>query len=1635
MKVNTIKLRDNKCKPKIKDINQNNKDIKEKKENKKTDATRRYKINIFYIKDYLINIFLIKTIFFLLPYNIIGYKYTNNYISIKLNSIGFQHIISDDYNISQFPPRIYINKKITVLRNKKVLINSINDTIRLEWFNTFPNMSYMFANLENIESVNISNMFSDTYPNNISYMFYNCHNLQNLIITGNKNNYLISDATKMFYNCFSLESLDFSKMNSINEVNTSYFCYNCHNLISFTKIGSDILTNDMRFMFYNCYHLTSINLNFLKISSSTNMSYLFSDCNNIINITWDNENDNLNNLSDMRNMFYNCFSINSISFPFSKKNINISMANMFYNCINLRNIEFKTYVYYPNDIHAMFYNCSSLKYLNLENKIITNYVFDMSYLFYNCSLLDTLMINFSNELTINMEGTFSNCRSLTSLNLTAFYTPNVEIMWNMFKGCNGLLNLDLQNFDTSKVTDMESMFEECINLSHLSLEYFDTSKVQYMNKMFKDCTNLRSLNFKNINVTSVGTMNQMFYNCQNLEYLNLYNIDEKEKDQSIYEILTNTPNNFTFCIKEKENIPNIFEILLNKEESIRDCSENCYEKERISILNKKLCCNFVYRDNCYNKCPGKTQIKEISNICEDFTCTNNEYYDYEQNKCITDIKGYYINDTIAKTIDKCHEDCLECKGKWTNTSSKCTVCNNSDLYIYLGNCVKDCELVSNSRRCKCLNKKCELCSEESLEYDLCETCNKDYYPKENDSSNYKGWINCYKDPENYYLDNKIYKPCFPSCKYCSKKGNYENQFCLSCNENNTYAILMNDSINYLYNCYPKCSYYYYFDENNKYQCTEELKCPDNYNKLIYDERRCVNNCNETEYNKYEFRKVCYKSCPLELSYIFNENDYLCGFSCPFEKPFEKINDQICVSNCTIMERLNKLCITNYIGNKSDKVQDKLMADIQEDIINSFDYKYLNENVSIILEEINNTYEILTTNKKEEDISKNKASIINLGQCETTLKNYYSIDINETLYLLKLDAYREGMKNPKVIYFVYYPLNGLKLEQLDLSLCEGDSFSVYFSTNITLDKDLYNKNSGYYNDICYTYTSEDGTDISLEDRKRLYTENNQSLCEEDCEFVDYDYDEKKAECSCKIKSSTSLVSELKIDKNVLYNFVDIKRMVNFDVMKCFYLIFEKNNNNSKKNIGIYIFIPTFIMYFICIIIFIKKDYFLLKMNIEEIIRVKKILRYLNKNKHNYERELIFLNKLKPEKSLSNFLTNKSIKNNYKHRIIESKNKKNKKNKSIQLKIKGDKIREELYENNNPNNRYNNYIQLDPNYFKETNEDNKENNYENNKNKIVKIKLKIKRKIIKRKIKNIIPFHSSSIQELKEDDYIRKNIKKNSKLSKNIKKKNIKREEDEDSCDDEIDVIYKYKVPISKEEKENIKNILKYNNRELNSMDYSETIQKDHRKFVEYYISLLKSEHMIMTIFDNNDYNSRIIKIFLCFYNFASCYTINGFFFDDSTMHKIYEQKGNYNVLSQLPQIMYSTIISSILNGVLYYFALPEKYIIELKQKTGINNFNSIKNKLLIKLYHKFIIFFILSFSLVFLFWYYIVCFCAVYKNTQYHLLKDSITSFIISLVSPLGICLLSSLLRFISLRKENKCNKIIFGLSNLIQIFN
>ena len=75
----------------------------------------------------------------------------------------------------------------------------------------------------------------------------------------------------------------------------------------------------------------------------------------------------------------------------------------------------------------------------------------------------------------------------------SFDTSNVTDMTGMFSNCQSITSLDLSCFNTSKVTNMTRMFDKCSSLVYLDLSYFHAPSTTTTTNMFKDCDALKTL--------------------------------------------------------------------------------------------------------------------------------------------------------------------------------------------------------------------------------------------------------------------------------------------------------------------------------------------------------------------------------------------------------------------------------------------------------------------------------------------------------------------------------------------------------------------------------------------------------------------------------------------------------------------------------------------------------------------------------------------------------------------------------------------------------------------------------------------------------------------------------------------------------------------------------------------------------------------------------------------------------------------------------------------------------------------------------------------------------------------------------------------------------------------------------------
>ena len=341
------------------------------------------------------------------------------------------------------------------------------------------------------------------------------------------------------------------------------------------------------------------------------------------------------------------------------------------------------------------------------------------------------------------------------------------------------------------------------------------------------------------------------------------------------------------------------------------------------------------------------------------------------------------------------------------------------------------------------------------------------------------------------------------------------------------------------------------------------------------------------------------------------------------------------------------------------------------------------------------------------------------------------------------------------------------------------------------------------------------------------------------------------------------------------------------------------------------------------------------------------------------------------------------------------------------------------------------------------------FQEKKNKIKKSK-KTKKQTPRIKNKNYQQKNNKNYIEIKDNkNYIE--IKGNSRSRNNkiqkLKSKGLIKNNSNNNNINNIDILFNKKTKretasfsLNILERENKKllekslEIIQYNDKELNELSYELALKHDRRTYLLFYLSLLKTKHpFIFSFIYNRDYNAKVIKIDLFIFSFTLYYAVNALFFNDDSMHKIYENNGKYSFIYQLPQIAYSALISGFLNALLKILALSEGNIIEFKNKHDGKNSSELEKKLNKKLFIKFLLFFIISSILLAFFWYYLSMFSAIYINTQIHLIKDTLISFAFSLFYPFLIYLLPGIFRILSLNDKKKSSHILYALNKIFQM--
>ena len=545
-------------------------------------------------------------------------------------------------------------------------------------------ISYMFHNCNSLISLNLLN-FNTSLVLYMSKLFYNCSSLTSINLS-NFNFSLINNIYKMFYNCNSLRSLNLSNFDTSRITDMQELFYNCSSLkvLDLSNFDTSKVTS-MAYMFYNCNSITSLKISSFNTSGITNMYQMFYNCSSLQ--TLDISNFDFSRVDSIQGLFCGCISLSSLKISYFNARNSFSFKNLFYNCFSLTSISFTNSkkIYYIGYTNYMFYNCTSLKEIDLSI-FDTEFVMDMSYMFFNCTSLKALNLSHFESLRVKkMECVFCNCENLEYINLKSFNLELFEIrmydqLLNMFNGVpENIVYCTDEPFYSTKLRNIlkrkKCSVEYCLdNWKEKQKKMILINNTYVCEEQIQITNNINDFN------NSVNTIyiNDIIENT-NLIYLN--NSNTIKESTLTYNNIIDT----TFVINKKVTDT----IFVNNEknndsiESINNDSSNnqfILYSEYITNINSIDTISIYSNITSYNSSVNinsiySTDINEKINYCEE-----KDFFERKCNDCFINILDIYENNITKDIISKYKYDYTNITQNYINNNSVIHYINNDLNY-------------------------------------------------------------------------------------------------------------------------------------------------------------------------------------------------------------------------------------------------------------------------------------------------------------------------------------------------------------------------------------------------------------------------------------------------------------------------------------------------------------------------------------------------------------------------------------------------------------------------------------------------------------------------------------------------------------------------------------------------------------------------------------------------------------------------------------------------------------------------------------------------------------------------------------------------------------------------------------------
>ncbi len=182
---------------------------------------------------------------------------------------------------------------------------------------------------------------------------------------------------------------------------------------------------------------------------------------------------NTSNITSMKYMFYNCFNLTSIDLTDWDTSKVTTMEQMFYNCQQLVSIDGLSNLNLGSLTSlARFAANSSVQSINID--VNNTGTIDVQSMFEgDRSLISATISNLKNITAIN--SMFSQCANLETVNMTSCtLSSNCRYLTGMFYNCSSLTTLDLSWIIASQqFYSTDNMFNGCVNLRHIDIRNWE----------------------------------------------------------------------------------------------------------------------------------------------------------------------------------------------------------------------------------------------------------------------------------------------------------------------------------------------------------------------------------------------------------------------------------------------------------------------------------------------------------------------------------------------------------------------------------------------------------------------------------------------------------------------------------------------------------------------------------------------------------------------------------------------------------------------------------------------------------------------------------------------------------------------------------------------------------------------------------------------------------------------------------------------------------------------------------------------------------------------------------------------------------------------------------------------------------